>query len=80
MLDLLPRAAEIQRLSPAAIEDPAADLDCSDRMDRITSVVLCQLFDLAQQAARFGSGINPWGQLAAYDGDDFALFTAGGST
>ncbi|MGW7046413.1 hypothetical protein ACWGDT_27745 [Streptomyces avermitilis] len=48
-------------------------------MDRITSIVLCMLFDLAQQAARFGSGINPWGQLAVYDGDDFALFTAGGS-
>ncbi|GAA5704811.1 MULTISPECIES: hypothetical protein [Streptomyces] len=49
-------------------------------MDRITSVVLCLLFDLAQQAARFGSGINPWGQLAVYDGDDFSLFTAEGST
>ncbi|MET8029664.1 hypothetical protein [Streptomyces avermitilis] len=79
MLDLLPRAAEIQRLSPAAVEAPSADLESSGRMDGITSVVLCLLFDLAQQAARFGSDISPWGQLAVYDGDDFALFTAGGS-
>ncbi|MFM9493689.1 hypothetical protein ACKI1Q_08625 [Streptomyces galilaeus] len=48
------------------------------RMDRITSVVLGLLFDLSQQAARFGSGTNPWGQLAVYDVDDFALFTREG--
>ncbi|MET9461950.1 hypothetical protein ABZY05_44165 [Streptomyces canus] len=47
-------------------------------MDRITSAVLDLLFDLTQQAARFGSGTNPWPQLAVYDVDDFASFTAGG--
>ncbi|WP_405878568.1 hypothetical protein OG762_07870 [Streptomyces sp. NBC_01136] len=61
---------------PAAAEAPAVDLDCSGRMDRITAIVLCLLFDLTQQAARFNSGVNPWGQLAVYDDIDFALFTA----
>ncbi|MET7354205.1 hypothetical protein [Streptomyces mirabilis] len=42
-------------------------------MDRLTATVL---FALAQQVARFGSGVNPWGQLAVYDDIDFALFTA----
>ncbi|MFF3406701.1 hypothetical protein ACFYW8_10875 [Streptomyces sp. NPDC002742] len=43
-------------------------------MDRIEAAVLALLFDLTQQAARFGAGTNPWAQLAAYDVDDFALF------
>ncbi len=47
-------------------------------MERITVVVLDLLFDLAQQSARFGSGPQPWESLAAYDGDAFASFTAGG--
>ncbi|MFE2664256.1 hypothetical protein [Streptomyces mirabilis] len=42
-------------------------------MDRLTATVL---FALAQQAARFNSGVSPWGQLAVYDDIDFALFTA----
>ncbi|QIY76515.1 hypothetical protein HEP84_54545 [Streptomyces sp. RLB1-33] len=42
----------------------------------ITATVLSLLFDLSQQAARFNSGVNPWGQLAVYDDIDFALFTA----
>ncbi|MFJ9752597.1 hypothetical protein [Streptomyces chartreusis] len=46
-------------------------------MDRIACVVLGLLFDLCQQAARFGSGTNPWEHLAVYDVDDFALFTRG---
>lgn len=45
-------------------------------MNRITATVLSLLFDLAQQAARFNSGVNPWGQLTVYDAIDFAPFTA----
>ncbi|MFJ4836326.1 hypothetical protein ACIP79_41515 [Streptomyces sp. NPDC088747] len=47
-------------------------------MDRIASTVLCLLFELTQQSARFGSGTSPWAQLAVYDVDDFAPFTTGG--
>ncbi|MEV6483349.1 hypothetical protein [Streptomyces sp. NPDC051576] len=47
-------------------------------MERITAVVLDLLFDLAQQAARFGSCPQPWASPAAYDTDDFASFTTGG--
>ncbi|WP_043684379.1 hypothetical protein [Streptomyces xylophagus] len=57
---------------------PLTSLDGSGRMERITVVVLDLLFDLAQQSARFGSGPQPWESLAAYDGDAFASFTAGG--
>ncbi|MET9411558.1 hypothetical protein ABZX90_38315 [Streptomyces sp. NPDC002935] len=48
-------------------------------MDRIEVAVLALLFDLTQQAARFGAGTTPWAQLAAYDVDDFAPFAARGS-
>ncbi|WP_406126900.1 hypothetical protein [Streptomyces sp. NBC_00989] len=48
-------------------------------MDRIAAVVLDRLFDLTQQAARFSSGSQPWASLAAYDADDFASFTSGGT-
>ncbi|MEU9270042.1 hypothetical protein AB0E04_31945 [Streptomyces sp. NPDC048251] len=48
------------------------------RWDRIAATVLALLFDLTQQAARFRSGIAPWGQLAVYDVDDFAPFMVGG--
>ncbi|MFE1841674.1 hypothetical protein [Streptomyces sviceus] len=56
---------------PAVLEGPS-------RMDRITSAVLHLLFDLTQQAARFGAATNPWAQLGVYDIDDFSAFTAGG--
>ncbi|MCX5261789.1 hypothetical protein OOK27_48010 [Streptomyces canus] len=70
---ILPRVAPTVKESihlppPAVLEGPS-------RMDRITSVVLDILFDLTQQAARFGSATNPWAQLAVYDVDDFASFT-----
>ncbi|MGW4982623.1 hypothetical protein [Streptomyces mirabilis] len=74
MPDLLSRTTQIHRPGRAA-----ADLDRSGRMDRMTAIALPLLFDLTQQAARFGSGIAPWGQLALYDVDDFAPFIAGGS-
>jgi hypothetical protein len=71
MPDLLSRTTQIQRPGRAA-----ADLDRSARMDRITAIALSLLLDLAQQAARLSSGVNPWGQLAVYDAIDFAPFTA----
>lgn len=49
------------------------------RWERITATVLALLFDLTQQAARFGCGTSPWVQLAVYDADGFASFTAGAS-
>ncbi|MEV1083507.1 hypothetical protein AB0I98_35715 [Streptomyces sp. NPDC050211] len=76
--DLLSRHAEVPRPSSSTAVAPSADLDCSGRMDRTAATVLCLLFDLTQQAARFGSGMNPWGQLALYDAEDFAPFTTGG--
>lgn len=77
MPDPLPSAAGKHLPSPAAAEGrTAADLDRSVRTNRITATVLSLLFDLAQQAARFNSGVNPWGQLAVYDDIDFAPFTA----
>ncbi|WP_329537643.1 hypothetical protein OG568_55805 (plasmid) [Streptomyces sp. NBC_01450] len=45
-------------------------------MNRITATLLSLLFDLTQQAARFNSSVNPWGQLAVYDDIDFAPLTA----
>ncbi|MFF3378131.1 hypothetical protein ACFYXF_34910 [Streptomyces sp. NPDC002680] len=51
---------------------------CPGRADRITAVVLDLLFDLTQQAARFGSSTNPWAHLTTYDADAFASFTPGG--
>lgn len=57
----------------------SAALDGLCRMDRIAAVVLDRLFDLTQQAARFSSGSQPWASLAAYDADDFASFTSGGT-
>ncbi|MER7568921.1 hypothetical protein ABTZ93_39235 [Streptomyces sp. NPDC097941] len=73
---ILPRVAPTVKETlylprPAVLEGPS-------QMDRITSAVLDILFDLTQQAARFGNGTNPWAQLAVYDVDDFASFTAGG--
>ena len=57
-----------------------ASFDGSGRMDRITALVWDLLFDLARQAARFGSCPQSWAPLAAYDADEFASFTAGGTT
>ncbi|MDX3024960.1 hypothetical protein [Streptomyces acidiscabies] len=37
------------------------------RADRILTVVEGLLFDLAQQAARFGARTDPWAQLAVYE-------------
>lgn len=71
MPDLLSRTTQIQRPGRAT-----ADLDRSGRMDRLAAIVLPLLFELTQQAARFSSGVNPWGQLAVYDDIDFAPFTA----
>jgi hypothetical protein len=56
-----------------------AELSGPSRMDRINSVVLHLLFELTQQAARFGATTGPWGQLAVYDVDDFAPFTSRGA-
>ncbi|WP_217561572.1 hypothetical protein [Streptomyces sp. GbtcB6] len=65
--------------TPPMEKTTALPFSADARWDRIAATVLLLLFDLTQQAARFGSGIAPWGQLAVYDVDDFAPFTAGGS-
>lgn len=49
-----------------------------DRWDRITATVLCLLFDMTQQVARFGAADDPWSQLAVYDVDGFAAFLTEG--
>ncbi|MFF7171614.1 hypothetical protein [Streptomyces pseudovenezuelae] len=43
------------------------ELDGSNRMDRITDVVLDLLFDLTQQTARFVVGLDPWRPLTVHD-------------
>lgn len=54
--------------------------DGSCRMDRITDVVLDLLFDLIQQAVRFGCRAGQWDLLAVYDADGYAAFIADGET
>lgn len=49
-------------------------------MDRITDVVLDLLFDLIQQAVRFGCRAGQWDLLAVYDADGYAAFIADGET
>lgn len=67
----------LHRVAPTAGE--TTDLRHADACwDRITAIVLCLLFEMTQQAARFGSGINPWGHLAAYDAEAFTPFSVGG--
>ncbi|MFD4560526.1 hypothetical protein ACFWP5_40480 [Streptomyces sp. NPDC058469] len=62
---------------PDLLSRPAR-LDGLGRMERITAVMRDLLFDLTQQAARFGAGPQPWAALAVYDADEFASFTGGG--
>jgi hypothetical protein len=45
----------------------STELDGSSRMDRITDVVLDLLFELTQQTARFGVGLDPWRSLTVHD-------------
>ncbi|MFK0111626.1 hypothetical protein [Streptomyces sp. NPDC091217] len=40
-------------------------------------MVLDLLFELTQQATRFGAVADPWSLLAVYDVDGFAPFTMG---
>ncbi|MFF7469907.1 hypothetical protein [Streptomyces sp. NPDC008092] len=61
------RYAHVVSTTPPRIHDT--------RWDRIADIVLGLLFELTQQAARFGAAANPWSQLAVYDVDDFAPFT-----
>ncbi|MGW0332267.1 hypothetical protein ACWD0J_10420 [Streptomyces sp. NPDC003011] len=73
----------LRRAAPAVKETispprPAVLVGTSP-MDRTTNTVLDLLFEPTQQAARFSSGTKPRAPLAAYDIDDFALFTAGGA-
>lgn len=60
---------------PAPSRRAVPPMPAVTRWDRITDVVLDLLFELTQQAVRFGAAADSWSQLAVYDVDDFAPFT-----